>query len=79
MENFDELIKPLLQKKYRIKNIEIGKPPVIRSGVRLNTGVPVKTPNGTFTSITDAAQSHEVTVSCIIARIKSKKEGYYYV
>jgi len=78
MKDFDVIIKPLLEKKYRIKNIKIGKPPIVRSGVKLKTGIPVKTPNGTFISITEAAQSHGVTVACIIGRIKSKKEGYFY-
>jgi hypothetical protein len=79
MEDFETIVKPLLKKKYRIKNIEIGKPPIVRRGVKLKTGIPVTTPDGEFESITDAAAHYEVTVSCIIARIKKKKEGYSYV
>jgi hypothetical protein len=78
MKGFDEIIKTL-PKKYRIKNIEIGKPRIVRKGVRLKTGIPVMTPDGEFESITDAAIHHEVTVSCIISRIKKQKEGYSYV
>jgi len=79
MDNFDTIIKPLLEIKYRIKNIEIGKPPIVRRGTKLKTSVPVATPEGEFESISDAARHHEVTVPCIIARIKRKQEGYYYV
>jgi len=78
MKDFEIIIKTL-PKKYRIKNIEIGKPPIVRKGTKLKTGIPVSTPDGEFESITDAAIYYEVTVSCIIARIKKKKEGYSYV
>ena len=78
MKDFDELIKTL-PTKYRIKTIHIGKPRVVRSGVKMKTGIPVATPEGEFDSISDAARHYEVSVTCIITRIKKKKEGYYYV
>ena len=78
MKDFEIIIKTL-PKKYRIKNIEIGKPPIVRRGTKLKTGIPVITPDGEFESISDAARHYEVSVGGIIARIKRKQEGYSYV
>ena len=78
MKDFEIIIKTL-PTKYRIKNIEIGKPPIVRKGTKLKTGIPVSTPDGEFESISDAARHYEVSVTCIITRIKNNKEGYGYV
>lgn len=79
MKDFDEIVATL-PTKYRVKNITIGKPPVVRSGQQ-NTKArkPIMTPAGRFESMTFAADHYNVSKSTITNRILRKEKGYYYV
>lgn len=77
MKNFDETIAPLLERKYRIRNIQIGKPPVVRKG-RSGNYKAVITPLGRFKSVSDAAEAHGVSKPVLSSRLTKKIEGYEY-
>lgn len=79
VKDFDTVIKPLLEIKYRIKTIQIGKAPVVRSGVPSGRRMAVMTPKGEFESITAAAAHYGVTLPTVINWIKKNKEGFRYV
>lgn len=74
MKDFDTIVKPLLEIKYRVKNIEIGKPPVRRTGNRSKL---VVTPAGTFLGAPLAARQTGISLSLLYKLFKTNPKEYY--
>lgn len=80
MDNFEEIITPLLGVSYRISNINVltyFKPR--KKQVYNKKSKVVITPMGKFNSLSEAALAHGLSTSTICARLKKGHEGYEYV
>jgi hypothetical protein len=78
MKNFDEIIAPLLDKKSRIRNINIRDPNKRVYKRNKGNAKPVITPLGKFPSITEAAIAHGIKKNAMFLRVSKKMEGYEY-
>ena len=78
MDNFDEIIKPLLEKKIRVTNHNIFTQRARVSRSDTTHQKPVITPLGKFPSITAAAKAHGVSKNAISLRLINKSKGYEY-
>ena len=76
MDNFNDIITPLLNQKYRIKNHSVLPKPKPKPTTNKNYK-PVITPLGQFESVGAAAEAHNITSSTMCVRLK-RFEGYHY-
>jgi len=78
MDNFNEIIAPLLDKKSRIRNINIKEPNKRIYKKNRGNAKPVITPLGRFETCQDAATAHGCSKSAMSAKLLRKTPGYEY-